>query len=93
MNLNDVLIKPVVTEKSTSISSDNKYVFRIHSDANKVLVKKAVRKIFGVEPARVNIQINRGKSKRNRYTVGHGSAWKKAIVTLKLGDKIELFEK
>lgn len=93
MNLSDVLIKPVITEKSTAITEDNKYVFKVHKDANKVLVKDAVKKIFGVEPERVNMQVNRGKKRRNKYTVGYRPSWKKAIVTLKLGDKIELYEK
>ncbi len=94
MNLSDVLIKPVVTEKTTALTEDdNKYVFKVHPDANKVLVKNAVKKIFGVEPSSVNMQIVRGKRRRNRYTVGFRPSWKKAIVTLKLGDKIELYEK
>jgi large subunit ribosomal protein L23 len=93
MNLSDVLIKPVVTEKTTAQSADNKYVFKVNRDANKILVKKAVKKLFGVEPARVNMSIVRGKSRRNKYKVGFRPSWKKAVVTLKLGDKIELFEK
>lgn len=93
MNLNEVLVKPVVTEKSNELTNENKYVFKVRPDANKIMVKDAVKKIFGVDPVRVNIQVNRGKSKRNRYKVGVSSSWKKAIVTLKLGDKIELYEK
>lgn len=93
MNLYDVLVRPVVTEKSTMISADNKYVFKIDRRANKVLVKQAIKEIFKVEPAQVNVQIVRGKKKRNRYTSGYTAWWKKAIVTLKPGDKIELFEK
>jgi len=60
--------------------------------ANKDMVKKAVKEIFNVTPDRVNVIMMRGKKKRVRYQYGYTTAWKKAIVTLKAGDKIELFE-
>jgi large subunit ribosomal protein L23 len=92
MNAHEILIKPVITEKATIISDQNKYVFRVASAANKELVKQAVKAIFNVEPVAVNIINMRGKAKSLRLRSGHTSAWKKAIVTLKKGDKIELFE-
>jgi large subunit ribosomal protein L23 len=92
MNYNDIIIKPIVTEKTTDLSEQNKYVFQVANSANKDMVKKAVKKIFNVTPDRVNVIMMRGKKKRVRYQYGYTTAWKKAIVTLKAGDKIELFE-
>ncbi len=92
MNYNDILIRPIVTEKTTEMIESNKYVFQVNRDANKDMVKKAVKEIFKVTPVRVNVMKVRGKRKRVRYQYGYTPAWKKAIVTLKAGDKIELFE-
>ncbi len=92
MNYNDIIIRPVVTEKTTNLSEQNKYVFQVANSANKDMVKKAVKEIFNVTPDRVNVIMMRGKKKRVRYQYGYTTAWKKAIVTLKAGDKIELFE-
>ncbi len=92
MNLNDIIIKPVLSEKSTDHAEMGKYVFRVSMKANKDTVKKAIHDIFNVQPEKVNIIRVRGKRKRVRYHYGNTAAWKKAIVTLKKGDKIELFE-
>lgn len=92
MNAQDVLIKPVITEKTTEMMESNKYVFRVPMDANKVMVKEAVKEIFGVVPEAVNTMVVRGKTKRMRYNFGRRSAWKKAIVTLRDGDTIDIFE-
>lgn len=92
MNAHEILIKPVITEKATIISEHNKFVFRVSDAANKDLVKKAVKEIFNVEPTKVNIVNVRGKVKSLRQRSGRTSSWKKAIVTLKKGDTIELFE-
>ena len=92
MNSNDIIIKPVISEKSTGMMEDNKYVFKVAYDSNKLMVKLAVKEIFGVTPEKVNIINVRGKNRRLRYRMGKRSAWKKAIVTLKAGDKIEIFE-
>ena len=92
MNCNDVIIRPVLSEKSTDLSEQNKYVFRVSMKANKSMVKQAVREIFNVVPEKVNVMRVRGRRKRVRYQYGNTSAWKKAIITLKKGDKIELFE-
>ena len=92
MNYNDIIIRPVVTEKTTEMIENNKYVFQVNKYANKDMVKRAVKEIFKVTPVRVNVMKVRGKSKRVRYHYGYTPAWKKAIVTLKAGDKIELFE-
>ncbi|MCX7677780.1 MAG: 50S ribosomal protein L23 [Spirochaetes bacterium] len=92
MDFNDVIIKPVISEKSTALAKIGKYVFRVSKKANKKIVKRAIKEIFNVEPVCVNIINVRGRRKRVRYNYGYTSSWKKAIVTLKEGDKIELFE-
>lgn len=92
MNANDVILKPVISEKTTELMGINKYVFRVSMNANKLLVMRAVKELFGVQPEKVNVMTVRGKDRRLRYRTGKRSAWKKAIVTLKPGEKIELFE-
>ena len=90
IHLYDVIKEPVITEKSTKLASQNKYFFRVHSDATKPQIKKAVEDIFNVKVEDVNtIQVS-GKWKRVRLQPGKTSDWKKAIVTLKAGQKIEL---
>jgi large subunit ribosomal protein L23 len=92
MNAQEILIKPVITEKATIISAQNKYVFQVARTANKDEICKAVKTVFNVEPVSVNIVNVRGKQKSVRMHSGRTSKWKKAIITLKDGDKIELFE-
>ena len=87
-----VLLKPLVTEKSTILAGQNKYAFEVARAANKHQIKEAVELAFSVEVKAVNVMNVPGKSKR--YRMGQASApdWKKAIVTLKEGHKIELIE-
>jgi len=92
MNPNDVIIRPIISEKSTSSMEINKYIFEVPVKANKIMVKQAVKAVFGVQPTDVNILVVRGKRRRVRLRVGKTAAWKKAIVTLKAGDKINVFE-
>lgn len=92
MNAHDILIKPLITEKATIISDQNKYVFRVSRDANKQSIGQAIQAVYKVQPVSVNIINVRGKIKSVRLRSGRTSAWKKAIITLKAGDKIELFE-
>src|SRR3989338_3998296 len=87
-----VLIKPLVTEKASSAGILNKYVFAINPRMNKVEVKKAVRAIYNVDPVKVNISNFSGKQVRYGRTSGQTKSWKKAVVTLKSGDKIEVYE-
>ena len=87
-----VLIKPLVTEKASSAGILNKYVFAINPRMNKVEVKKAVRAIYNVDPVKVNISNFSGKQVRYGRTSGQTKSWKKAVVTLKAGDKIEVYE-
>ena len=71
---------------------NHKYVFEVARDANKLTVKKALKELFNVTPEKVNILNVRGRNRRLRFKVGKRAAWKKAIVTLTAGDKIEIFE-
>jgi large subunit ribosomal protein L23 len=87
-----VLLSPVVTEKATTHVSENKYEFEVASDTNKVEIKKAIKNVYGFNPVAVNIIIVRGKKTSSGRVQGKRSNWKKAIVTLKKGDKIEIYE-
>ena len=92
MNSNDIIIRPIISEKTTELMEKNKYVFQVARDANKLTVKKALKELFNVTPEKVNILNVRGRNRRLRFRVGKRAAWKKAIVTLSAGDKIEIFE-
>ena len=88
-----VINKPLVTEKGTTmLNEDNWVTFKVHMDANKIQIREAIQKLFSVSVLRVNTQIVRGARKRFGKTMGHTKAWKKAMVQLKEGDKIEIFE-
>jgi large subunit ribosomal protein L23 len=93
MDMYQIVIKPLVTEKGTTMLSEGNWLtFKVHTDANKIEIRDAIQKIFTVSVLQVNTQIVRGKRKRFGKTVGHSKAWKKAMVQLKEGDKIEIFE-
>lgn len=77
------------TEKGTAIAKDNKYLFKVDLKANKVSVRKAIEEIYKVKVKHVRTAIVQGKRKRLRYHVGWTSSWKKAIVTLREGNKID----
>lgn len=89
----DVIIKPIITEKSMMDIEEGKYTFRVATDANKTEIKNAVEVVFGVKVARVNTMNVNGKVKRQGRFVGKRADWKKAIITLTAESKaIELFE-
>lgn len=92
MNINDIIIKPVLSEKTTDLAQVNKYVFKVSKKANKSIIKKAIKEIFNVTPLKINVTKVRGRRKRVRFQYGFTSSWKKAIVTLGQNEKIELFE-
>jgi large subunit ribosomal protein L23 len=92
MHLYEVLRRPIVTEKNTALQALNKYVFEIADDANKTMIQQAVEKAFNVKVTKVNIVTVRGKYKRVGQRMTHTNPWKKAIITLQAGDKIEYFE-
>jgi large subunit ribosomal protein L23 len=87
-----ILIKPVVSEKSYHQITENRYTFRVHADAHKTQVRQAVEELFDVKVISVNIVQMPAKPKRRGMIRGTKSGWKKAIVELKAGDKIEIFE-
>ena len=89
---NEVLIAPVVSEKSYSLISDRKYTFRVHENAHKTQIRQAVEQLFEVEVANVNVVKVQSKPKRRGMTRGRRPGWKKAIVQLKEGHEIEIFE-
>lgn len=92
MHLYEVLRRPLVTEKGTALQAQNKYGFEVAADANKQQIKQAVEKAFNVTVTAVNVMIVRGKTRRVGRRQVLTPSWKKAIVTLQPGQKIELFE-
>ena len=89
---NEVLLAPVVSEKSYSLIADRKYSFRVHPDAHKTQIRQAVEELFEVTVERVNISQVKPKPKRRGLHRGRKPGWKKAIVQLREGDSIEIFE-
>tara|TARA_Y100001970_G_scaffold13689_1_gene15500 strand:- start:4914 stop:5210 length:297 start_codon:yes stop_codon:yes gene_type:complete len=90
INIYDKIISPIVTEKSTNQSELNKIVFKVNKSFNKKLIKKNIEKIFKVEVTKVNIVNKRSKTKTTRGRKVKVSGFKKAIVTLKKGQNIDL---
>ena len=89
----DIIIEPVITEKSMAGMEHNKYTFKVEKTATKPEIKRAIESIFDVEVERVNTMHVRGKLKRQGATSGYRASWKKAIITLKDSSKpIEFFE-
>ncbi|MCL2053458.1 MAG: 50S ribosomal protein L23 [Oscillospiraceae bacterium] len=89
----DIIVKPIVTEKSMGLLADNKYTFRVAKSAGKIEIAKAVEELFNVDVARVNTMHVRGRRKRMGKYEGVTPSWKKAIVTLADGSKtIEFFD-
>lgn len=89
----DIISKPLLTEKGSKMKeAQNKIVFKVARDANKIEIKKAVEEIFNVKVLKVATMNFLGKTKRTRLRKGKRSDWKKAIVTLKPGEKIQVFE-
>ena len=89
---NEVLLAPVVSEKSYSLIADRKYSFRVHPDAHKTQIRQAVEELFEVKVERVNISQVKPKPKRRGLHRGKKPGWKKAVVQVREGDAIEIFE-
>ena len=91
-----VILRPVISEKSMDETQRGKYTFRVHNDANKLMVKHAIEELFKVNVVNVTVLTTKAKEKsRNRRrgrVEGWTSPWKKAVVTLASGQKIEFFE-
>ena len=88
----EILIKPVVSEKSYHQIQENRYTFKVHKDAHKTQIRQAVEELFDVKVARINVIKMQPKPKRRGMIKGTRPGWKKAIVELKPGDTIEIFE-
>ena len=87
------IVRPIVTEKSSAAYQDRgEYTFEVHPDANKLAIKQAVEQLFGVKVTGVWTMNQRGKTRRVGKTTGTRAKWKKAIVKLREGDTIEIFE-
>jgi large subunit ribosomal protein L23 len=92
MNPHQIIIRPLITEKNTNLMSLNKYSFAVDRSANKMQIKQAIESIFNVAVTAVHTMNVRGKLRRRGMRYGYTADWKKAIVTLAEGDRIELFE-
>ena len=92
MHLYEVLRRPLVTEKNTALQAQGKYAFEVAGEASKEQIKRAVEKAFNVTVTQVNVMTMPSKGQRIRGRLVFSPSWKKAIVTLKPGDKIEIFE-
>ena len=88
----DIILRPVVSEKSYDMIAQNRYTFEVDKRATKPQIADAVTEIFGVTVEKVNTMNVAGKPRRLRYRAGKTRSWKKAVVTLKEGDSIEFFE-
>lgn len=92
----EVILRPVISEKSMDQTHHDKYTFRVHRDANKLQIKSAVEELFKVHVMQVNVCTTKSKEKRRGTLrgriVGRTSPWRKAVVTVAAGEKIEFFE-
>ncbi len=91
MSAHDVIIRPIVSEKSYALMEMNRYTFEVAKTARKEQIASAIEEIFGVTVLKVNTMNVSGKPRRVRYNKGLSRSWKKAVVTLKQGDTIDLF--
>ena len=92
MDATQVIIRPVVSEKSYVLASADRYTFRVHPDAHKTHIKQAVEQLFDVKVVEVRTASVKSKPKRRGYTAGRTREWKKAIVQVRPGDSIPIFQ-
>ena len=92
MDATQVIIRPVVSEKSYVLASADKYTFRVHADAHKTQIRQAVEQLFEVDVVEVRTMSVKSKPKRRGVTAGRTRAWKKAIVQVRPGDTIPIFQ-
>ena len=92
MDHSQVIIRPVVSEKSYVLAAAGKYTFRVHPDAHKTQIRQAVEALFSVGVLEVRTMSVKSKPKRRGFTSGKTRAWKKAIVQVKPGDTIPIFQ-
>jgi len=92
MDAGQVIIRPVVSEKSYALATVGKYTFRVHPDAHKTQIKQAIEELFGVGVLDVRTAAVPSKPKRRGYTAGRTRQWKKAVVQVREGDSIPIFQ-
>ena len=92
MSARDIIIRPVVTEKTMKLADENKVTFEVSKNANKISVAQAINEIYGIKPEKINIVNVHPKKKRMGRFVGKTNAVKKAIVTLPEGQTIDIFD-
>jgi large subunit ribosomal protein L23 len=93
MNPSQVIIRPVVSEKSYVLAANDKYTFRVHPDAHKTQIRQAIEELFeGVKVVEVRTASVKSKPKRRGLTAGRSRSWKKAIVQVRPGDTIPIFQ-
>jgi large subunit ribosomal protein L23 len=92
MDASQVIIRPVVSEKSYVLATAEKYTFRVHKDANKTQIRQAIEQLFNVGVLEVRTSKVRSKPKRRGYTSGRTREWKKAVVQVRQGDTIPIFQ-
>ena len=92
MNYEQILIEPVLSEKTNLLREEGKYVFKVDPRANKIQIKEAVRRLYKVHPVSCTTMVVGGKPKRQRSRAGYTASWKKAIVRLAKDEKISIFE-
>ena len=87
-----ILVRPLITEKASELGDIGKYIFAVDPTMNKIEIAKAIRTVYGVDPVKVNVLTVIGRKVRYGRITGKTKKWKKAIITLKPGDKIEVYE-
>ena len=92
MDAGQVIIRPVVSEKSYALATVGKYTFRVHPDAHKTQIKQAIEELFNVAVLEVRTSSVPSKPKRRGYTSGRTRSWKKAVVQVRAGDSIPIFQ-
>lgn len=92
MNASQIIIRPVVSEKSYVLAAVDKYTFRVHPDAHKTQIRQAVEELFDVKVVDVRTMSVKSKPKRRGYTAGRSRSWKKAVVRVGEGDSIPIFQ-
>ena len=92
MDAGQVIIRPVVSEKSYALATVGKYTFRVHSDAHKTQIKQAIEQLFGVGVLDVRTSSVPSKPKRRGYTAGRTRSWKKAVIQVREGESIPIFQ-
>jgi large subunit ribosomal protein L23 len=92
MDASQVIIRPVVSEKSYVLATADKYTFRVHKDANKTQIRQAIEQLFNVGVIEIRTSKVRSKPKRRGYTSGRTREWKKAVVQVRHGDTIPIFQ-